>query len=75
MGMWETYAAMKPSMNDNFGYLVDKIQLSKGETQEVINHEVSLQQDTIRGYTLWPQLLLLVYFFLGLAFLLMAKAN
>jgi len=64
--LWQTYGAKKPSMDENFGYLVDRIVLSQAQIQEVIDEGVAKQSDVVGGLYTLPWVILGVEFLLFL---------
>jgi len=65
VGMLETYGAKKPSMGDNFGYLVDRIQLSNDDIAQVVSEAVAVEQAETNGYSHWSKMILLAYLIIG----------
>ncbi|GEM_PF-6874511 len=68
MGLWERYGAKKPSMEDNFNYLIDRVVLSQDEINQVISAAVSQQAAITGGFTFWPTLILVIELVCGVLF-------
>ena len=68
MYLWQVYGAKKPSMDENFGYLVDRIVLTPEQIQEVIDEGVAKQRDVVSHLYTLPWVILGVEFFLFLLF-------
>lgn len=60
MYLWERFGAKKPSMDENFAYLVDRVQLTQDEINQVITAAVDQQKSVTRGLYLWPGIILVV---------------
>jgi hypothetical protein len=66
VGMLETYGARKPSMGDNFGYLVDRIQLGTEEIEQVVSAAVAIEAAETNAFSHWPKMILLAYVVIGI---------
>lgn len=64
MYLWTIFGAKKPSMDENFGYLVDRIVLTPEQIQEVIDEGVAKQREVVNRLYTFPLVIL------GLEFLL-----
>jgi hypothetical protein len=68
MYLWQTYGAKKPSMDENFGYLVDRIVLTPEQIQEVIDEGVAKQRDVVNDLYILPWVILGIEFLVFLMF-------
>lgn len=64
MYLWQIYGAKKPSMDENFGYLVDRIVLTPEQIQEVITEGVAKQHDVVSRFYILPWVIIGIEIFI-----------
>jgi hypothetical protein len=75
MGLWEVYGAKKPSMDENFGYLVDRVVLTSDQIYEVVQTAVTAQKAVTKPLYAIPWWIIVAEIVLGLFTLLESKSH